>query len=74
MEFSSTVADKVVVASKHNEDDQFIWESDASSFSIVPDPRGSTLQRGTQVRLVTFLRFNWVSDKSEFYILFYLFF
>lgn len=45
------VADKVIVTSKHNEDDQFIWESDASSFSIVPDPRGTTLQRGTQVSL-----------------------
>lgn len=45
------VADKVVVTSKHNDDEQHIWESDASSFSIVPDPRGASLQRGSQVSL-----------------------
>jgi len=43
------VADRVVVTSKANEDQQYIWESDASSFSIVEDPRGATLKRGTQV-------------------------
>lgn len=47
--FFFTVADKVVVTSKHNDDVQQIWESDASSFSIVEDPRGPTLSRGTQV-------------------------
>ncbi|XP_065223336.1 endoplasmin homolog [Planococcus citri] len=45
------VADKVIVSSKHNDDEQHIWESDANSFSIVSDPRGSTLGRGTQVSL-----------------------
>lgn len=45
------VADKVIVTSKHNDDEQHIWESDASSFSIVRDPRDSTLGRGTQVSL-----------------------
>lgn len=45
------VADKVIVTSKHNDDEQHIWESDANSFSIVSDPRGSTLGRGTQVSL-----------------------
>lgn len=49
--FKITVADKVVVTSKHNDEEvQHIWESDANSFSIVEDPRGSTLKRGTQVR------------------------
>merc|ERR1711962_569658 len=42
------VADKVVVTTKHNDDKQHIWESDASSFSISEDPRGDTLKRGTQ--------------------------
>ena len=46
-----TVADRVVVASKHNDDEQHIWESDAASFSIVKDPRGNTLGRGTTVSL-----------------------
>lgn len=45
------VADKVIVTSKHNDDDQYIWESDASSFSIVSDPRGPTLGRGCQISL-----------------------
>merc|ERR1712223_84563 len=46
------VADKVIVTTKHNDDKQYIWESDASSFSLVEDPRGDTLQRGTQITLV----------------------
>ncbi|XP_050083119.1 endoplasmin homolog [Anopheles aquasalis] len=45
------VADRVVVTTKHNDDKQYIWESDAASFSIVEDPRGDTLQRGSQVSL-----------------------
>merc|ERR1719290_841946 len=45
------VADKVVVTSKHNDDNQHIWESDANAYSVVEDPRGPTLKRGTQVSL-----------------------
>ncbi|KXJ75344.1 endoplasmin [Aedes albopictus] len=45
------VADRVVVTTKHNDDVQYIWESDAASFSIVEDPRGNTLQRGSQISL-----------------------
>ena len=44
------VADRVVVTTKHNDDDQYIWESDAASFSITKDPRGPTLKRGTTIR------------------------
>ncbi len=44
-----TVADTVVVTSKHNDDGQYIWESNASEFSIAEDPRGDTLKRGTTV-------------------------
>ncbi|KAG4073141.1 hypothetical protein HA402_002530 [Bradysia odoriphaga] len=45
------VADRVVVTTKHNSDKQYIWESDANSFSIIDDPRGDTLKRGSQVSL-----------------------
>lgn len=45
------VADKVVVTTKHNDDKQYIWESDSASFSIVEDPRGNSLKRGTTVSL-----------------------
>lgn len=45
------VADKVTVASKHNDDKQYYWESDASSFSVAEDPRGDTLKRGTHITL-----------------------
>lgn len=45
------VADKVLVTSKNNNDDQHIWESDSSSFIVSKDPRGNTLGRGTTVSL-----------------------
>merc|ERR1712085_68711 len=47
------VADKVSVTSKCNEDPvQHVWESTAdASFSVVDDPRGNTLGRGSRVTL-----------------------
>ncbi|RXG55138.1 Endoplasmin [Armadillidium vulgare] len=45
------VADRVVVTTKHNDDKQYIWESDSSQFSIVEDPRGNTLGRGSTISL-----------------------
>ncbi|CAG8634379.1 12385_t:CDS:2, partial [Racocetra fulgida] len=46
------VADKVIVTTKHNDDDQYIWESQAiNDFTIAKDPRGNTLGRGTQIKL-----------------------
>lgn len=45
------VADKVVVTSKHNDDEQHVWESDSLEFFIAKDPRGNTLPRGTTVSL-----------------------
>jgi len=48
---SFLVADRVIVTSKHNDDEQHIWESDANEFSIIKDPRGNTLGRGTTISL-----------------------
>jgi heat shock protein 90kDa beta len=45
------VADKVVVTTKNNADKQYVWESNAAEFTIVDDPRGDTLKRGSQVTL-----------------------
>ena len=46
------VADEVIVTSKNNNDDQYVWTSDAqSSFKVGKDPRGNTLGRGTQITL-----------------------
>merc|ERR1719411_1525520 len=47
------VADKVTVTSKSNDDPvQHVWESSAdASFTVVEDPRGNTLGRGSRVTL-----------------------
>merc|ERR1712232_391840 len=47
------VADKVSVTSKCNDDaTQHVWESSAdASFTVVEDPRGNTLGRGSRVTL-----------------------
>jgi len=47
------VADRISVTSKCNDDPvQHVWESSAdASFSVVDDPRGNTLGRGTRVTL-----------------------
>lgn len=49
---SFLVADRVMVTSKHNNDEQYIWESDGGEgYSIIKDPRGNTLPRGTTISL-----------------------
>ena len=66
------IANKVIVTSKHNDHDQYIWESQPdASFIITKDINAQQSSRGTNITL--FLKENQVHKVTYSYFFYYFF-
>ncbi|KAI3874119.1 hypothetical protein MKX03_029795 [Papaver bracteatum] len=51
--FAYLIDDKVIVTTKHNDDEKYVWESQAGGpFTVTRDTYGEVLGRGTKITLV----------------------